>query len=269
MSDGRWSRLEAVVDLEALAERHVLVAGVGSGGSTVALELAKSGVGRLTLVDPDRLEPQNVVRHECDDRSLGRNKAEAVAELILHRNPGAHLEAIARDLFELSERLPALVADADVVAVCTDKEPPKHLLNRVALGAGVPAVYGGVYARGVGGEVIACGAGPKDPCYACVTAALKGSTSATVDDEVDYGQVGDDGTLQAVPGLGLDVRLVALLHAKVCLALLIEGHPHAPALLLGTAEVPGLFPRPFATALVNVARREACMVCGPINRAAV
>jgi len=262
---GRWARLEGAVDVEALRERHVLVVGVGSGGSTVALELAKAGVGRLTLVDPDHLEEANVVRHECDDRSLGRNKAEAVRELIRHRNPEARVEAIPLDVFALGEGLTDLVAGADLVAACTDVEPPKHLLNRTALAAGVPAVYAGVYARGVGGEVIACAAGPADPCYACVVSALKDSTSPAVEEDLDYGAIGPDGTIHRAPGLGLDVRLVALLHAKIGLSLLLGGEAPATVLLFGTAAVPGLFPRPFASALVSVAPREDCLVCGPIR----
>ena len=261
---GRWSRLEDVVDVEALRERHVLVVGVGSGGSTVALELAKAGVGRLTLVDPDRLEEANVVRHECDDRSLGRNKAEAVRELVHHRNPDARVEAIPLDVFAV-EGLAGLVAGADLVAVCTDVEPPKHLLNRTALAAGVPAAYAGVYARGVGGEVIACAAGPVDPCYACVVSALKDSASPAAEEDLDYGAIGPDGTIHGAPGLGLDVRLVALLHARVCLRLLLGDSAPAPVLLFGTEAVPGLFPRPFASALVSVAIREDCLVCGPIR----
>lgn len=263
--NGRWARLEGVVDVEALGGRHVLVVGLGSGGSTVALELAKAGVGRFTLVDPDRLEETNVVRHECDDRSLGRNKAQAVRELILGRNPEARVEAMPLDVFTLGDGLADLVAQADLVAVCTDAEPPKHLLNRTALAAGVPAVYAGVYARGVGGEVIACEGGNEDPCYACVVSSLKESETPAVDEDLDYGAVEADGTIHGAPGLGVDVRLVALLHAKVCLELLLGGEAPATVLLFGTTAVPGLFPRPFASALVSVAPREGCLVCGPIR----
>ena len=262
--DERWARLTGVVDVDALRERHVLVVGVGSGGSTVALELAKAGVGGLTLVDPDRLEAANVIRHECDDRFLGRTKVEAVADLIRHRNPEARVEAIPKDVFALAD-LPELVAGADLVAACADVEPPKRLLNRTALAAGIPVVYAGVYARGVGGEVIVCAGGPEDPCYACVVSALKEPASPAVEEDLDYGAVGPDGTIHGAPGLGLDVRLVALLHAKIGLGLLLGAEAPATVVLFGTAAVPGLFPRPFASALVSVAPRRDCLVCGPMR----
>jgi hypothetical protein len=265
----RWDRVRGVVDLAALGERHVVVAGLGSGGSTVALELAKAGVGRFTLIDSDRLEAANLIRHECDDRYLGWSKAQAVADLIRHRNPDAEVEAVMADVFEMRDRLEELVGSAALVAPCTDTEPPKHLLNRLCLAARVPAVYAGVYERGVGGEVIRCAGGQDEACYACVTSALKDSVPPpTGDGELDYGAIDADGTLHGAPGLGLDVRLVALIHAKVCLLeLLGEQLGGSNVVLFGNAPADGLFPRRFARALVDVAPQEGCLVCGPFRRA--
>ena len=269
--DRRWDRIGEVVDQERLADVHVVVVGVGSGGSTVAVELAKAGVGRLTLVDPDRLELANVLRHEADDRSVGRNKAEAVADLVARRNPRARVVACPEDVFALRDRLPALVSDAELVAVCTDAEPPKRLLTREALAARVPAVFAGVYPRGVGGEVIVCEGGASDPCYACVVSAIKDPVAAGIDHSLDYGAIGPDGVARGVPGLGMDVRLIALLHARVSLEILVAGERALPGnvLLFGTTSVPGLFPRPFASAWVRVARRADCLLCGPLRGGAL
>jgi molybdopterin/thiamine biosynthesis adenylyltransferase len=262
MMDGRWDRLEGL-GVEDLREKHVLVVGLGSGGSTVALELAKAGVGRFTLVDPDDLEVANLVRHECDDRYLGWNKAAAVSDLILFRNPGAEVEVVGSDAFSLGEGLREAVAAADLVAGCTDVEPPKHLLNRLCLEAGVPAVYAGVYARGAGGEVMRCGGAPDDACYACITWVLKDATPAPPEEAPDYGADGD----RPVPALGIDVRLVALVHAKVCLQTLLGQEAALPGnvLLFGTTAVEELFPRPFASAFVSVAPQDGCLVCGPVR----
>lgn len=274
---GRWERLEPIVDLDVLAASRVLVVGLGSGGSTVALELAKAGVGGFALVDPDQLEEGNLIRHECDDRYLGWNKAEAVADLISHRNPDAAVHVIPSDVFALGDHLRGLVEGSALVAACTDAEPPKHLVNRMSLSAGVPAVYGGVYERGVGGEVIRCEAGPDDACYACVTSVLKETAPVAPGVDLDYGLIDADGTLHGAPGLGLDVRFIALIQAKLCLLALLSsgveegddpaGVAHVPpnVVLFGMAAVDGLFPRPFASALLNVAPQEGCLVCGPIR----
>jgi molybdopterin/thiamine biosynthesis adenylyltransferase len=261
----RWERVEGVVDVELLREKHVVVVGLGSGGSTVALELAKAGVGRFTLVDPDRLDTPNLVRHECDGRYLGAGKAAAVAELIFFRNPDAEVEILPVDVRSLGKRLAEVVARADLVAGCTDVEPPKHLLNRLCLAAGVPVVYGGVYERGVGGEVIRCGARPSDPCYACITSVLKEAAPLPAPgEELDYGASPGDG----VPGLGLDVRLVALVHAKVCLLSLLGREEDVPGnvVLFGNEAVEGLFPRPCASAVLDVAAQAGCLVCAPVGQ---
>jgi molybdopterin/thiamine biosynthesis adenylyltransferase len=267
MTDARRQRLEGLYDVTALREKRVVVVGLGSGGSTVALELVKAGLRRFTLIDPDCLEEVNLIRHECDDRYLGESKAFAVADLIRHRDPEAEVEALAADVFDLGERLERLVKAADLLAVCTDAEAPKHLFNALCTAAGRPAVYAGVYARAAGGEVIRCAGGPDDACYACVTSVLKEAAQTPVEEsELDYGAIDADGTLRGAPGLGLDVRLIALLHVKVCLAMLVpELALDANVVLFGNQAMEGLFPRPLASALVTVQRQAGCMVCSPLH----
>ena len=153
------------------------------------------------------------------------------------------------------------------MAVCTDAEPPKHLLNELCTVAGTPAVYAGVYARAAGGEVIRCAGGPHDACYACVISVLKETAPTPIDEaELDYGAVDADGTLHGALGLGLDVRLIALLHAEGCLATLVpELALDANVVLFGNRAMEGLFPRPLASALVQVARQDNCLVCRPLR----
>lgn len=266
--DPRWRRLEGVVDVSVLSERHAIVVGLGSGGSTVALELSKAGVGLFTLVDPDRLKEQNLVRHECDDRYLGWNKAEAVADLIGHRNPRAEIAIVPSDVFAIRDP-ERLIGSSDLVAVCTDVEPPKHLVNRLCTSAGATAVYAGVYERGVGGEVILCEGGQEDACFACVSSVMKESVPVVTKEELDYGMIGPDGTLPASSGLGLDVRFIALVQAKVCLETLRRGDHtgmlDANVVLFGMTAVDGLFPRALSSALVRVSRQDGCLVCTRIR----
>jgi len=96
---------------------------------------------------------------------------------------------------------------------------------------------------------------------------LKEKAQTPLDEaELDYGAVDADGTIHGAPGLGLDVRLIALLHAKVCLATLVpELALDANVVLFGNQPMEGLFPRPLASALVQVARQEDCLVCRPLR----
>ncbi|TAE94470.1 MAG: ThiF family adenylyltransferase, partial [Oscillatoriales cyanobacterium] len=60
-----YSRSKGLLETSVLENCKIGVVGLGSGGSTVALELAKAGVGNFVLIDFDRLELENVARHIC------------------------------------------------------------------------------------------------------------------------------------------------------------------------------------------------------------
>lgn len=71
-----------------LARSWVAVIGLGGVGSFVVEALARSGVGHLTIVDPDHIEPSNFNRQlPALQANLGKNKAQAVAEHLYDINP--------------------------------------------------------------------------------------------------------------------------------------------------------------------------------------
>jgi tRNA A37 threonylcarbamoyladenosine dehydratase len=68
MSDRTFERIESLFDIAMFADVKVLVAGCGSGGASVALQLVMSGIRNFTLIDNDTLGPENVIRHICGQR---------------------------------------------------------------------------------------------------------------------------------------------------------------------------------------------------------
>jgi len=78
-----------------LGSRHVAVFGCGSVGSEVADALATSGVGKLTLVDPQLFASDNVFRHALGPFWIGTPKARALQATLLTRYPGVEVEAVA------------------------------------------------------------------------------------------------------------------------------------------------------------------------------
>src|SRR5437870_11572495 len=64
----------------SLKDKHVAIIGLGSGGSAVADMLARAGVGRLTLVDPDILTEDNLKRHVLDASAVGKPKVLGIQE---------------------------------------------------------------------------------------------------------------------------------------------------------------------------------------------
>ena len=74
MYDKLFARIEHLFDIGSFSDANVLIAGCGSGGGTVALQLAMSGINNFTLIDNDVLEPENVIRHVCGLRYVGQKK---------------------------------------------------------------------------------------------------------------------------------------------------------------------------------------------------
>lgn len=78
--------------MAAASTRHIVVFGCGSVGSEVADTLASSGVGKLTLVDPDLMSEDNVFRHALGRNWIGINKALALREEFTRKYPGLVVE---------------------------------------------------------------------------------------------------------------------------------------------------------------------------------
>lgn len=99
---GGIARLYGVREQAALAALHVGVIGIGGVGSWAVEALARTGVGAITLIDDDSIEPGNVNRQiHALTSQLGRPKVLAMTERVLEINPDCRCEPI-RDF--LTER---------------------------------------------------------------------------------------------------------------------------------------------------------------------
>jgi tRNA A37 threonylcarbamoyladenosine dehydratase len=85
---GGLARLYGVSGAARISAAHVVVVGVGGVGSWAVEALARSGVGRLTLIDLDNVSESNINRqiHAMDD-TVGMAKVEAMRQRIAHINP--------------------------------------------------------------------------------------------------------------------------------------------------------------------------------------
>ena len=93
MSNQRFERNLGFIsqdEQERLEGSTVAIAGAGGDGGMLAIQLARMGVGEFKLADPDPFEIENINRQAaCTDKTVGINKAEAVADYILSINPDA------------------------------------------------------------------------------------------------------------------------------------------------------------------------------------
>lgn len=161
-----FSRAKGLLETGVLRDRTVGIIGLGSGGSPVALELARSGVGRFVLIDFDIIELSNVARHVCDVRDLGRKKTRAVADKVRAINPYAHIECYDYNICEQRAATEAALMLCDVLIAGTDNNESRFILNEIALKYQKPAIFGRVIVRGAGGDVVRVRPGTGGPCLA-------------------------------------------------------------------------------------------------------
>ena len=134
--------------------------GCSGTGSIVALQLAHLGVGRLVLIDPDRVEEKNLNRipgATMKDAILRALKVDVAKRYIEALSLGTEVSAIASDLGTASAV--RAIAECDIVFGCMDGAEGRHLLNRIATFYLLPYFDLGVRldADGRGGVEQVCG----------------------------------------------------------------------------------------------------------------
>jgi adenylyltransferase/sulfurtransferase len=132
---------------EALLQGHAVIAGCGALGSFHAAALARAGVGRLTLIDRDYVEPSNLHRQwlfEEADAAEALPKAAAAERRIARINSAIRARGIIADL--TAANVAELLGDAGVILDGTDNFETRYLINDFAVSRGIPWVYGAAVA---------------------------------------------------------------------------------------------------------------------------
>lgn len=152
----------------SLAMSHVVVLGVGSLGSAVALQLAAAGCQNLKLIDYDAVEPSNLARQIAFSRhDLGTKKAHAVRRLIEPFGPGVIVTT--HDVRITSAAvLEGIVSPETALLVNTADEPPLFLaaeVTRFAHGKNIALLHGN--SAGIGPVVFSRHTPSSRPCPIC------------------------------------------------------------------------------------------------------
>jgi len=122
---------------------HAAVVGCGALGSFHAAALARAGVGRLTVIDRDFVEPSNLHRQwlfEESDAAESLPKAAAAARRIAAINSSVAIRGVVADL--TADNIAALLDGAELILDGTDNFDTRYLINDFAVSRGVAWVYG-------------------------------------------------------------------------------------------------------------------------------
>ncbi len=173
-----------------LRAASVLVVGAGGLGVPVLQYLAGAGVGRLGIVDGDRLEPSNLHRQTWYALAdCGREKAALAATRVQALNPEVRVDVHALRLD--AGNAERLVQPYGLIVDCSDNFSTKFLLNDVALRIRKPVLFASVYQYE--GQLQLVAGDDASPCLRCVW------PEATRDGIV--GNCAEAGVLGPVPGV--------------------------------------------------------------------
>ena len=222
---------------QRLKNASVLLVGVGGLGSPIALYLAAAGVGRIGLVDDDRVDESNLQRQVLyTTAQVGQPKALAAQARLAALNPHSRFDAYP---FRFDEaHADRLLAPYDLVVDGSDNFATRYLINRTAVRQGKPYVFGSI--AQFEGQVSVFYAA-EGPCYQCVFAEAPPEPPANAPAR---------GVLGAVPGV------VGALEATEALKLILGiGRPLIGRLLLYDALA-------MTFDFVQLRKRPHCPVCG-------
>ena len=153
--ESRWTDRTVLLlgeeKMRRLQEAHVLVVGVGGVGAYAAEMLCRAGVGEMTIVDADTVQPSNINRQlPATHSTIGRPKVEVLAERFRDINPDIRLHALPMYLKEeevaslldgtLNCQLPIVDCQFDVIVDAIDTIAPKCALIAEAMRRGIPIV---------------------------------------------------------------------------------------------------------------------------------
>ena len=275
-TDGLFARVERLFDVEAFKDMWVLIAGCGSGGGQVALQLAMSGVRKFILVDKEELAIENVIRHVCGLRYIGWRKTAALADVLRDRNPEVAVRTFDEDLLGWSG-LEDAVELASVVVIGTDNEPSRYRLNEACVKAATPFTVGRVFTRGIGGEVYSYRPGTGG-CLACLEGLLQRTRFREGVREIDLASEEErqkmyDLEIEEIkdsPGLSVDIGFIAAFHTRLTLDALGDAAAERPKFMTpleqnyfvwGNRAVHP-FSQNFELQRIPLPPQEGCMVCG-------
>jgi molybdopterin/thiamine biosynthesis adenylyltransferase len=224
---------------QKLLASRVLIIGMGGLGSPVAMYLAASGVGHLTLVDHDTVELTNLQRQIVHTtQTLGTPKVESAQNMLAALNPEVHIDTVNHKLD--AAELAGAVRGADVVVDASDNFATRFAVNRACVAEKRPLVSGA--AVRLEGQVSVFRPDlPEGPCYAC----LYRDTSAEEGDLCSQFGV-------LAPVVGIIGSIQATETIKVLLGL---GEMLAGRLLLLDATT-------MEWRTIKVRKDPACLVCG-------
>lgn len=274
-----FSRNTGLLESSIMLDKRAVLVGCGSVGSFVAMELARSGVGKFVLCDTDTLEIHNICRHQCGFDDLGRYKVDAVKDKILNINPNAEVITYRSIIQRVpEEELLPLLGRNTIIIGGGDNRGSADWACKLAIKTDSTFVSTCCWTRAFAGEIFYWASGRGLSCYSCALGGL-------IDDErpeshaTYFGSDEEKESLSFEPGVAADIDFVTIIAIKLALDLLNRDNPNYTPRVINYlkqytwvcntnstkigGERAGIFPTPlWITNNLSVHKDENCPYCG-------
>lgn len=220
-----------------LADKSIAFFGLGAIGAPAAIELARSGLGKLTLIDHDIVEPATVRRWPYGVPAFAAKKVAVLKDRLALDYPWTRV--VLDDMRvgigvdpgfapRQGERIMELIGDRHLIVDCTAEMGVNHILSELArtlrlpyvLANATPGAWGGIVARFE----------PGSPCWMCFRAALYGVGGITLPPADPQGEVQPPGCAEPTfTGSSFDIQEVSLELVRTVVGILggNDGYPGA------------------------------------------
>ncbi|KAG7089652.1 hypothetical protein E1B28_011314 [Marasmius oreades] len=223
-----------------LRSASVVVVGAGGLGCPALQYLGSSGIGKIGIIDHDKVELSNLQRQILhNEETLGLSKAESATIALRRINSSLAIDTITEAL--TPQNALSLLSPYDVILDCTDNAPTRYLLSDTAVALGKPLVSGA--AQKFEGQLCIYNFGETGPCYRCLFPKPPAPENV--------GTCEETGILGAVTGI------IGNLQALETIKIITGLHDGKPSLLIFSA----LGSPPFRSIKLR-SRKTTCPACG-------
>lgn len=192
-----------------LSGASALIIGMGGLGCAVAQYLVASGIGKVTLVDDDKIEAHNLPRQilYCDN-DIGEFKASTAARILSVKHPETEVIAICKRLCESD--LTQQIIRHDIVLDCSDNLQSRQLVNKLCYALNTGLVSGA--AIRMEGQLFCVSPKNKSACYQCFSQFFDEQDLSCHRAGVMSPMVGVIGNMQALEAIKMLTNFGQVLH---------------------------------------------------------
>lgn len=199
----------------------IAVIGVGSIGSAAALAASDYQIGRIVLIDPDRLRVHNVARHRCRIEDIGRFKVDAVADEIRRNTATIEVVPLRFNIVSDADWVRPVFDNVDVVICCTDGVTSRQATSHLCSTSATSVVFACVLEDGALGEIVRNPERSDVGCLRCLRMHLEefGVMDPEPGLDLEYGTGTTHRPMTAIAG---DLALMGQLAAKAAVTTILE-----------------------------------------------